>query len=443
MRTLTVPSRDAEVLDDVDVVVCGSGPAGLGAAVAAARVGARVALVERYGFLGGNFTVAAVGTVCGLYVRTAPGSFDHVTGGLMRTFAERLAESGGGAGPVPFKDTAVFLYVPWAAKRLADHIVTESAEAARITLFLHALVSDVVLSEDGGIGGVVLASKQGPKAILGRVVVDATGDGDVAAFSGAPWTMGPPGERQFGAMQFFMQNVDTAAAMTAGLGALQAAIDEHGSHLSRDGGAVVPTFRPGEMIGAMIRLSRDGKPLDATDLADLTWGELEGRRRAEEAAAFLGEHMAGFAEAFLADTATAQGVRESRHVRGHTTLTGADVVGAAEFEDAVAEAAWPQEYHLRGRSTEYCFLADGASYQIPYGALVPASGPANLLVAGRCIDADLDASASCRVMAPCMAIGEAAGTAAAMAAADGIGVADVAVGDLQSQLRAAGAVIRG
>lgn len=443
--TITVPARNAEVIVDADVVVCGGGPAGLGAALAAARQGASVALLERYGFLGGNFTAAAVGTVCGLYVRTAPGAFDEVTGGLAKTFADRLRAAGAGVGPYPFKDTAVLLYVPWAAKRLADHLVTESDLAPRITLLLHALVSEVVLGDDGALAAVVLASKQGPKAVVGRVFVDATGDADVAVAAGVPWAMGPAGERQFGSMQFFLQHADVERAMQAGLGALTDAITTHGAHLTRDGGAVIPTFRPGEVIGAMIRLARAGEPLDATDLFDLTWGELEGRRRAEEAFAFVREHLPGFEEAFLADTAVQQGVRETRHIEGRYRLTGPDVESAATFDDAIAQAAWPQEYHVAGRSTQYRFLADGEAYDLPYRSLVPVAGsPPNLVVAGRCISADHHALASCRVMAPCMAMGEAAGVAGAMAATAGgggdVGAVDVAA--LRDELRALGAILR-
>jgi len=431
-----VPEREAEVIATADVVVAGGGPAGLGAALAAARLGARVVLCERYGFLGGNLTVAKVGTICGLYVADGRGGYDPVVGGLARELADGLAAHGAGTGPVPFKETAVFLYVPWAAKRLADSLV---AAEAGIDLLLHALVSDVVVA-DGDIRALVLATKQGPKAVEGRVFVDCTGDADVATFAGVPTELGPPGQRQFGSMQFVMQHVDATAALGAMAG-FPDLVAEHGAHLSRDGGALIPTFRPGEFVGAMTRVrNRDGAPVDVTDVREATWGELEGRRLAEQAATFLQAHVPGFEDAFLDDTAFALGVRETRRVVGDYVLTGADVEAGAAFDDAIARGAWPREYHVHGRTTEYEFLPPGVSYQVPYRSLRP-RGVSNLLVAGRCVSADHDALASVRVMGPSVALGEAAGTAAALAARDGRPVADVDVDELQNGLVARGALL--
>ena len=346
--------------------------------------------------------------------------------------AEALKASGAANGPVPFKGTAVLLYVPWAAKRLFDHLV---GEQENITLFLHALVSDVVLDGDE-LAAVVVATKRGPQAVRARAFVDATGDADLVVHAGAPWTMGEPGQRQFASMQFVMQHVDVPAAFAAGPDALNQAIAAHGAHLSRDGGALLPTFRSGEVIGAMTRVrAPDGGPLDVTDLAEATYGELEGRRLAEEGAAFVREHVPGFAEAFLADTAPALGVRETRRAVGRYVLTGADVTGLARFDDAVAAGAWPQEYHVTGRSTEYKPLPDGGYYQVPFRSLQP-EGPRNLFVAGRCISADHDALASTRVMAPSMALGQAAGTAAALLARD-----ELAVVSLQDALAGQGAFL--
>ncbi|MBV9412070.1 MAG: FAD-dependent oxidoreductase, partial [Acidimicrobiia bacterium] len=155
----------------------------LTAALAAGRAGARVCLLERYGFLGGNFTVASVGTICGLYVSEA-GSWAYVTRGIAEEVAEALKATGSANGPIPFKGTAVLLYVPWAAKRLFDHLV---GEHEHVTLFLHALVSDVVRDGDR-VEAVVVATKRGPQAVRARAFVDATGDADLVVHAGAPWT---------------------------------------------------------------------------------------------------------------------------------------------------------------------------------------------------------------------------------------------------------------
>lgn len=437
--SLPLSGRDVEVIAAADVVVAGGGPAGLGAAVAAARAGASVLLLERYGFLGGNFTAASVGTVCGLYVRDGD-DWDYVSAGLAREFVEMLEERGAGHGPVPFKDTAVLLYVPWAAKRVADHLVTEED---RIELLLHSFVCDVVTEPgDGGdqILGAVLATKRGLRGVAGSVFVDCTGDADLSCFAGVPTEIGSPGLRQHASMQFVMQHVDAAEAM-ANLGTLGDVIAERGQHLTRDGGALIPTMRPGEFIGAMTRIrNADGSPIDTTDPRQATWGEIEGRRRAEEAAEFVKEHVPGFADAFLGDTAPQLGVRETRHVVGEYTLTGDDVTGLARFDDAVAAGAWPQEYHVEGRSTEYRFLPAGGYYQVPFRSLRP-RGVANLLVAGRCISADHDALASTRVMAPSLALGQAAGTAAAFAARDREGAAAVDVAEVREHLEKEGAFL--
>ena len=421
MDTVATPARSAEVVADVDVCVAGGGPAGLAAALAAARMGATVCLLERHGFLGGNFTAASVGTICGLYVNAGSGRFDYVTRGIAQEVADALVARRAATGPMPFKSTAVMLYVPWAAKRLFDHLV-DSEE--RITLFLHALVSDVV-TEDGQLRAVVIATKQGPKAVRAGAYVDATGDADLVVFAGGDWTMGDPGQRQFASMQFVLEHADDPTALAEGVRALGPAIAAQGSHLSRDAGALLPTFRPGEYIGAMTRVAGpSGAPLDATDLAELTYGEREGRRLAEEVAAFVIEHVPAFSQAFLADTASVLGVRESRRAVGEYVLTGADVTGLARFPDAVAAGAWPQEYHVAGRSTEYVPLPEGGFYQVPLRSLRPVGLP-NLWVTGRCISADHDALASTRVMAPSMALGQAAGTAAVLACRGGDGGGEV------------------
>jgi hypothetical protein len=326
--------------------------------------------------------------------------------------------------------------VPWAAKRLADRLVGDTES---IDLLLHTLVAGAIV-EDGQIHALVVATKRGLQAITGSVFIDCTGDADVATFAGVPTVLGDAGARQHASMQFVLQHADPERAMAA-IASLGPAIDAYGAELSRDGGALIPTMRPGEFIGAMTRVrSRDGSPIDITDPREATWGELEGRRLAEEAAEFVRAHVDGFGEAFLADTATTLGVRETRHIVGAATLTGAAVAVGAAQPDAIARGAWPKEFHVHDRSTEYEFLAPGIAYDIPFGALRTDAVP-NLLVAGRCISADHDALASTRVMAPSMALGQAAGTAAALAVREKATADRVDIAELQATLRDAGALL--
>jgi hypothetical protein len=431
-------SREIDVVEEVDVVVCGGGPAGLAAAISAARGGAKTLLVERYGFLGGNFTAASVGTLCGLYFRTESG-FDFAVTGFAKELSERLQKAGSAMGPVPFKETAVLLYVPWAAKRMADELVCETEN---LELLLHCRAADVVVESDADksrIEGVVLSTKRGLWGIRAKTYVDATGDGDIAFYAGVPTEVGPSGQRQFASMQFIIQNADGSRALPS-IQRLSEIIAEHGQDLTRDSGALIPTGRPGEFVGAMTRITRDGEPLDATDPYDQTYGELEGRKVVESTFEFVKKHVPGFENSFLQDTPAQLGVRESRRIKGKFVLEKKHLIDGTKFDDAIATGAWPLEFHVRGKSTEYEFFPPGHLYHIPFRSLIP-NGVENLLVAGRCISATHEALASTRVMAPCMAIGQAAGTAAAIASRSSVEVTAVSSRDIQDALREGGVQI--
>ncbi len=438
-NTYHLAERDAPVILEVDVAVVGGGSAGLAAAIASAQSGVRTALVERYGFFGGNATSAWVGTVCGLY-KKAGDAFDLVCRGFAERWAEGLKADGGGIGPIPYKESAVLLYVPWAYKWQADRWV--SAEAM-LTPLLHATVTEVVRT-GRTIDAVIVGSKRGPVAITAKMFVDASGDADVAFHAGCRVESGGPGQRQFPSMQFVMQNVDVQAAYAAGLDRLNELIANEGQapewDLSRSGGAVLPTFRPGEALGAMTRIGVEGHAPDMTDLFEATAAEIAGRAEAEKSGRFLKAYMPGFAESFFADTPTQLGVRETRRATGDYVLTGEDVLGAARFDDAVACGAWPQEFHVEGKATEWRWLDPGAYYQVPYRSLV-AGEVDNLLVAGRCISATHEALASTRVIAPSMAQGEAAGVAAALAAQKGLSARGVDVAEVRRILGERGAFL--
>lgn len=457
-KSVIIEQREAPVLGRFDVVVAGGGSAGLAAAVSSARNGARTALVERYGFLGGNAVSAYVGTICGLYYETDSG-IESISAGFAGEWARRLAEAGGGMGPVPFKSSAVFLYVPWLYKVLADSIVRDEP---LLEVFLHAPMSDVYVGPSG-LEGVIISTKQGPRALLAQVFVDATGDADLAFFADDDVVASIRGERQFPSMQFIMGNVDFEAARAAAIAdlggealdvkAISGAVtgmlsrllatigQESRWDMGRTGGAVFPTFRPGEVIGAMTRIrDADGNSPDLTDVRATSRAEMSGRDEVLKAHAFLKENLPGFSESFVVDTPTQLGVRETRRVRGRYVLTSDDVLGAGRFDDAIGCGAWPQEFHWKGKETEYNWLERGAYYQMPYSMLL-SNRNRNLLIAGRCASADPRALASTRVIATSMVQGEAAGTAAALCVGAGISPEELDLAVLRTQLADQGAFL--
>jgi hypothetical protein len=248
-------------------------------------------------------------------------------------------------------------------------------------------------------------------------------------------------------MQFYMENGDLSEAMAAGLGQLADRIkDAYTSRsydLTRAAGAVIPTMRPGEFVGAMTRVARDdGSPPDGTDVFDLTAGEIAGRAIAEEAARFLVAEMPGFASSFLADTATTLGIRETRHALGDHVVSFEEAAACTKQPDAVAAATWPFEFHTEGAETRWDFLPDGDWFEVPYRSLL-VRGVDNLLVAGRCVSMTHEALASARVTGTCMAIGEGAGVAAAMAVASDAAPRDVDGEKLRAELVSRGALPSG
>ena len=421
---------------DYDVIVTGGGPAGIAAARAASEEGAKVLLVEKCGFLGGSLTASLVGTLGGLFVKAGDG-LDYAVGGLAKECAEALKERGQGFGPIPWEQTAVLPHAPWGYKKLCD----EWAEAAvGLDLLLHTCLTGA--SVDGGrVTGLRLQTRDGERSASAAVYVDASGDGDLAFICGASMETSPV---QFPSMNFYMQNVNIGEALGAGLATLQTLIKEaveSGEYdLPRAGGAVIPTMRPGEVVVAMGRIALGGRPVDCTNPEQLTYAELEGRKQAVLLSEFLRAKMPGFAEAYLADTPCRVGIRCTRRLAGRYVLTGDDVRRAAEFTDGVCRSAWPIELHAEGKVTVLEFPPPEKTYAVPFRSLLPVELE-NLLVAGRCLSADVQGQASARVAGTSMAMGEAAGVAAAMAVKGGGGAAEVDPGALRGRLEKRGAVL--
>jgi hypothetical protein len=194
------------------------------------------------------------------------------------------------------------------------------------------------------------------------------------------------------------------------------------------------------VLVAMSRVAIAGRAVDASDPHELTLGEMLGREQAARCADFLRAHVPGFGDAFIADTAPRLGVRETRRLFGRYALTEADVLGGRRFDDGICRAAWPIELHVADGRTEWRFLEDGLWYTVPFRCLVP-EGVSNLLVAGRCVSATREAFGSVRVIGPCMAEGQAAAAAVALARPHGTRPGDVDPGELRARLAALGALL--
>jgi hypothetical protein len=409
-RTLDLPQRRAEVIRDVDVCVAGGGPAGLGAALAAARQGARVCLLERYGFLGGNFTVASVGTICGLYLPEG-GSFSYVTRGLAEEVAEALKSAGAANGPVPFKGTAVLLYVPWAAKRLFDHLV---GEQENITLFLHALVADVVCDGDQ-IDAVVVATKRGPQAVRARAFVDATGDADLAQHAAADVRYGTDGWVQNGSLGVRFGGIEPHAEVTTRTvgDAVRAAKARGVQNLIAEAGLIARMPISGDVIAYMV-----DEGYDARSAADTSRAEIHARLQAQSYLQAI-RTIPGAEHAYIVTTGPELGTRESRHIITRHQLREEDILNPDTTEDAVAIGAWPMEHHPGpGIPSTWKYIGDPGFYPIPLACLRSVNR-ANLYAAGRTLDGDRGAGASLRVMGTAFATGHASGIAAAQQALTG------------------------
>ena len=430
-------TREAPVAGTYDVVVCGGGPAGFIAAIAAAREGARTALVEQYGFLGG---MATAGLVAPLSVFTYNG--EKVIGGIPWEFLERLEALGGGLIEKPLGNVA---FDPELYKLCCQRMVLE----AGVDLYLHAWLSGC-RSENGRISHVFIESKNGTEALAAKVFIDATGDADLSYAAGVP--MLPAGKPlQPASTYFVLAGVDTESPLIADAmhhnkqgenchclpirEELLAHAEEWG--IPDFGGPWFCTLlHPGVVAVNMTRTQTD-----ACDNRDFTAAECRLREDVYKMAAVLREHFPEFRNCYVSMVAPQAGVRETRRIHGLHVITGEEYVNGVRYPDSVSRGAHPIDIHSPAGATQSVTFLKQAAY-VPYRALV-AGGFPNLLVAGRCISADRQAFASLRVQASCMGMGQAAGMAAAQAVrgAPPADVTQIDTGDLTARLREIGACL--
>jgi hypothetical protein len=425
-----------------DVIVAGSGSSGASAAIAAARTGARTLLIERYGFLGGTST-AVLDTFYGFYT---PGSHAlKVVGGIaddviacLRQFGccfERPNTYGAGTG---ITYNSEYLKVAW------ERLVLDAGSR----LLLHAWAQEVELSS-GRVQSVTIATKQGLRKIKADFFIDATGDADLCYFAGVPCELAGEHEpAQMLTTTFKVVNVDVplrkAISKPEFHSRMATAATSGEFDLPRREGSDHVTPIAGMMATNMTRVQsfskNDEEFRNASDPELLTCAEVEGRRQALEYLRFLKQCIPGYANAELVAFGTQIGVRETRRVHGEYRLTREDVLGAKQFDDQIGLCGAPIEEHHAGHDTTWHYLPEDSCVGIPFRTLIP-HGLENVLVAGRCFSATHDALASVRSMAQCMAMGQAAGTAAALCVATNKSSLDLNVSTLQEQLRSDGAIL--
>jgi hypothetical protein len=440
LANITEPSRETPVYGEYDVVVLGGGPAGMAAAVAAARAGRSTLLVERYGFLGGMGTAAGVTNFCGLHANVH-GEIRQVVHGVADDLLARIDRLGGLNAPhALFGKTVAQAYDTAAYKIAADDLML----SAGVDLLFHAWAAGLVMGGDRRIAALLVETKSGRRAIRGRAFIDASGDGDLAAWAGVPFEKGDGlGNMLYPSTMFRLNGIDPQRAGRAWEVIPRLMLEAEAAGRYRFP-RKTPIVRPQKSgIEWRVNLTQlanaEGNAMDGTDADELSQAEVLGRRQIADVAGFLKE-VPGFENSYIVDIAPQVGIRETRRIAGLYLLTESDVLDCASFEDTVGVNGWPLELHLKG-DVEFRWpkIPESRGFNhLPYRMTVPA-GMDNLWIAGRCASMSHEAQSAARVTGACFVMGQAVGTAADLAlAADGP-AADVDVPTLQSRLEANGA----
>lgn len=425
------PARKTEVLAEHEVVVLGGGPAGIAAAAAASRNGRSTMLVERYGFLGGAGTAAGLANFCGLHGKVH-GEHRQVVHGIADEILQRLKAMNSLSAPHMLFGGRIQAqaYDVSAYKLVADHVVEKT------DVLFHALA----VGFDGE--HLLVETKSGRGAIRGRIFIDCSGDGDLAAWAGVPYEVGDGrGGMLYPSTMYRIGGVDPQKAGNAWerIPQLMEEAEAKGRRFPRRKPIVRPQPNPVEWRANLTQIRNpDGTAVSGIDARQLSWGEREGRRQVWDTFQFIRESTPGFERAYLADIAPQVGIRETRRVKGEYMLTEDDVLDCAAFADAIGVNGWPVEDHVAG-SVEFRFQRNERGYnQLPYRMIVPV-GVDNLLVAGRCASMTHGGQSAARVSGPCFVMGQAAGSAAHLALKAGTRVRHLDVRMLQDHLKSEGA----
>lgn len=449
-------TRELPVSREVDVLVIGAGPAGIGAAVSAARQGVKTLLFDELGCVGGQATAGLVGPFMTSYDARDD---KMVIRGIFAEILERMIQKGGAIDPadVPAEHPwSGFYKIGHAHVGPFDHeclkiTALEMLEESGAELLLHTRFIDVI-KEGQSIKGVVIANKSGLSMIKAKMIIDCSGDADAAASAGVGYALGnmEDGNMQPATLFFRVNQVDTQL--------LREHIAEHRDEIRPFYGPFSWLIREksaewGDIPRAEVCLFESPTPgeyrlnvtrilnVDGTKAEDLTRAEITGLKQAHHVFDFLKKNAPGFENAQFLGTASIVGIRETRHIEGIRHLSGDDVKACLVPEDSIAVMATNMDTHNKNDpGGTYYTHQNGLYFGVPYGCLV-ARGFDNLLVAGRSISADAMAGSAIRMIPCCLVFGQAAGTAAAMACQEGLTAADINVDTLRKILLDQGAFL--
>ncbi len=413
MSTYHEPARELPITRDVDVLVIGGGPAGLVAAIAAARNGARTTLVEQFGYLGGTATASLMANINGFRNQVEPDATQTVRGIAEEIILALKDLDGLGHSPYrqkPYPTLPGQLAYSYAIDTEKFKYVTlKLCVEAGVDILLHTFCCDSIV-EGGRLRGVIVENKSGRQALMARVTVDASGDADVAARAGVPFWQTRKDEATR-LNDTLMYRIELGQERPIGMSFV-------------DLGRTAVLWGPG------------AQPINGVDAEELSQAEIDTRLRVYEDLAAKQAKYPELAGSHIIETPPLLGIRQTRFVAGEYALTADDAISGRRFDDVVAISSCPI-IHSYG----YRRYLEHEGYDIPYRCLVPQKID-NLLIAGRCISSEQEPYESHRAMAPIMAIGQAAGTAAALAAQAGSAPRRLDVKRLQDTLVAQGVELR-